>query len=292
MGNVESTAIQVGLADSPRHCPLRRRSRAEFLFDGPRKSSAMTLKEASLVFQQQLTLHKYICNMSDLLLPMWSPQHQEHESSERSQSENRKRKQNLSKSDLEALSWSCSNLRQALQPCIEISGDLTTSQNSAIRRLWKQEMKRCNDSEFELASRLLLRIFALDFRLQSAFHLSNVPFFELKENQLFEIHAKAVGSTLSSIMLHLHNPTAMSKSLQALGARHVIHTEIQYRSNYWKIVNQAFVEFVNADRASIDVFNAWNVLGNFCVEQMRIGYRIEYKAQKVLEQLKTKDMKS
>ncbi|VDK65845.1 unnamed protein product [Onchocerca ochengi] len=270
MGNVESTAIQVGLADSPRHCPLRRRSRAEFLFDGPRKSSAMTLKEASLVFQQQLTLHKYICNMSDLLLPMWSPQHQEHESSERSQSEN----------------------RQALQPCIEISGDLTTSQNSAIRRLWKQEMKRCNDSEFELASRLLLRIFALDFRLQSAFHLSNVPFFELKENQLFEIHAKAVGSTLSSIMLHLHNPTAMSKSLQALGARHVIHTEIQYRSNYWKIVNQAFVEFVNADRASIDVFNAWNVLGNFCVEQMRIGYRIEYKAQKVLEQLKTKDMKS
>ncbi|OZC08835.1 hypothetical protein X798_04161 [Onchocerca flexuosa] len=111
--------------------------------------------------------------MNNLLLPTWSPQHREHRSSERSQSENRKIKQNLSKSDLEALSWSCSNLRQTLQPCIEISGDLTTSQNSAIRRLWKQEMKRYNDNEFELASRLLLRIFALDFRLQSAFHLSN-----------------------------------------------------------------------------------------------------------------------
>lgn len=44
-------------------------------------------------------------------------------------------------------------------------------------------------------------------------------------------------STLSFVMLHLHNPTAMSKALQALGAQHVIHTTIQYKSNYWKVEN-------------------------------------------------------
>uniref|UniRef100_A0A915PVH2 Globin family profile domain-containing protein n=1 Tax=Setaria digitata TaxID=48799 RepID=A0A915PVH2_9BILA len=231
----------------------------------------------------------------------------------RSHSENRRVKQDLADSDLETLSFSCSNLRQALQPYIEISGDLTTSQNSAVRRLWKQvaliqlraspqineknifeiiqEMKRCCENECELASRLLLHIFAIDSRLQAAFYLPNVPYFELRNSQLFEIHVKVLGSTLSFIMLHLHDPTAMSKSLQALGARHVIHTKVQYRSNYWKVVNQAFIEFVNADRTSFDMFDAWNVLGNFCVEQMRIGYKIEYKAQKVLERFKAKDIR-
>uniref|UniRef100_A0A1I7VR77 GLOBIN domain-containing protein n=1 Tax=Loa loa TaxID=7209 RepID=A0A1I7VR77_LOALO len=215
-----------------------------------------------------MPLVKYGCSKSDLLLSTWSPRRQEDTDSARS----------------------CSESRQALQPRIEISGDLTTSQNSAIRRLWKQEMKRYCDNKSELASRLLLRIFAINPRLQALFHLSNLPYYEIRKNPLFKLHVKAVETTLSFVMLHLYNPTAMSKSLQTLGARHVIHTRIQYKSNYWKVVNQAFIEFVNADQASIDVFNAWNVLGNFCVEQMRIGYKIEYKAQKMLERLKTKEM--
>lgn len=53
-------------------------------------------------------------------------------------------------------------------------------------------MKRCRDNESELARRLLLRIFAIDSRLQAFFHLSNVPYFKLKENQLFELHVKVI----------------------------------------------------------------------------------------------------
>uniref|UniRef100_A0A0R3S5R7 GLOBIN domain-containing protein n=1 Tax=Elaeophora elaphi TaxID=1147741 RepID=A0A0R3S5R7_9BILA len=260
--------------------------RAQFLSVRPRKPSTMSLEETSLSSRQQLPLAKHSCVKKDLMPSRCSSRHQKNTESVRSHSENRKLSQNLLASNLEALSRSCSNLRQALQPNIEISGDLTTTQNNAIRRLWKQELKNCRENELELASRLLLRIFAIDSRLQAPFHLSNVPYYELRKNQLFEIYVKAIESTLSFIMLHLYNPTAMSKSLQALGAQHVIYTGIQYRSSYWKIVNQAFIEFVNADRTSVDVFDAWNVLGNFCVEQMRIGYKIEYKAQKVLERLR------
>ncbi|VBB28167.1 unnamed protein product, partial [Acanthocheilonema viteae] len=270
MGSVESIANPISLTGSPQHLPLQRYS-----------------KEASPTSQRVLQAAKYTGAKNDLLLLSQSSQRrQKHANSTRCHSENRKIEQNLTESNFEELSSSCSNFRQALQPNIEILGDLTTSQSNAIRRVWKEEMKRCGNNELELASRLLLRIFAIDSRLRAFFHLSNVPYFKLRENQLFELHVKVTGSTLSFVMLHLHNPTAMSKSLQALGARHVIHTGVQYRSNYWKIVNQAFIEFVNADQTSIDVFDAWNVLGNFCVEQMRIGYKIEYKAQKVLEGLK------
>lgn len=59
-----------------------------------------------------------------------------------------------------------------------------------------QEMKRCCDNESELASRLLLRIFAIDPRLQAAFHLSNVPYFEMRKNQLFELHVKVINFIL------------------------------------------------------------------------------------------------
>ncbi|CAG9537097.1 unnamed protein product [Cercopithifilaria johnstoni] len=292
MGSVESVN-QIGLTESPRHSSLLQRySRVEFMTIQSRKSSSINFEEAScLNSPSQLPQAKCSCVTNDLLLPVCLSQRQKNANSTRSYSENRKMEQSLLVSNVEALSLSSSNLRQALQPNIQISGDLNPSQNNAIRRLWKKEMKKCGDNEAELASRLLLRIFIIDPRLQALLHLPNVPYFELRKNQIFELHVKAVGSTLSFVMLHLHNPTAMSKSLQALGARHVIHTEIQYRSNYWKVVNQAFVEFVNADQTSIDVFDAWNVLGNFCVEQMRIGYKIEYKAQKVLKCLKEKKAK-
>ncbi|VDN19527.1 unnamed protein product [Gongylonema pulchrum] len=150
------------------------------------------------------------------------------------------------------------------------------------------ELKRYNDSELELANRLLLRVFAIDPRLQAAFHLFNVPYSELKKNVQFQAHVKVLEPALSFVMSHLHDATAMSKPLQALGARHVMHTRIQYKSVYWKVVNQALIEFVNADRASGDVFDAWNVLGNFCIEQMRIGYRIEYKVKKVIQRIESK----
>ncbi|VDN03261.1 unnamed protein product [Thelazia callipaeda] len=251
------------------------------------------------ILRRQSSLASYFCSKNDSSLPMQSPGRLKHALAMRSHSEQ----------------------RLALQPNIQISGDLNSSQNNAIRKLWKQEMKKCNDNEFELASRLLLCIFALDERLQIPFYLSSIAHAELRKNEQFKAHVKVTVPTLTFIMSHLHDPTAMSKSLQALGARHVIHTKVQYRSNYWKVnisfhliitqniflyititkhisnfcdiiekflqvVNQAFMQFVNADQSSTEVFHAWNVLGNFCIEQMRIGYRIEFKAQKVIRCLK------
>lgn len=39
---------------------------------------------------------------------------------------------------------------------------------------------------------------------------------------------------------------------------------------------QALIEVVGADKGTADSFEAFTVLGAFCVEQMRIGYKIEY----------------
>lgn len=41
------------------------------------------------------------------------------------------------------------------------------------------------------------------------------------------------------------------------------------------------MEFVHADSEACVVRDAWIVLGGFCTEQMRIGFKIEYKLWKV-----------
>jgi hypothetical protein len=42
---------------------------------------------------------------------------------------------------------------------------------------------------------------------------------------------------------------------------------------------------VGAEKASADTYDAFTVLGAFCVEQMRIGYKIEYKLQREAERI-------
>lgn len=291
MGNLESNTMFLStpqITASARPSPLLCNRRSESFCIEPQKPFTNESPNSSSNVRQQSGLKNYLRGSYDLLLPVRSPRQPKRTNSMRSRSESRnlsKKSQNVNSADL---SHSYNNLRLAIQPHIQISGDLKASQISLIRRLWKQEMKKCFDSELEMANRLLLRIFTIAPHFQAAFHLLNVPYLELQDNAVFQVHAKIVESVLSFVMSHLHDATAMSKPLQALGARHLIHTKIQYKSIYWKVVNQALVEFVDADRTSIDVFDAWNVLGNFCVEQMRIGYKIEYKIKKVIQRMESK----
>ncbi|VDM50292.1 unnamed protein product [Toxocara canis] len=194
--------------------------------------------------------------------------------------------------DASGLSLSPLSLRQCIVPQFQISGDLDPHQINVVRRTWKQQLRRNKDDEFEMATRLLLRIFRIEPRLQSLFYLTDVPYAELRKNPIFNEHVKMMEPTLSFVMTHLHDATTMSKHLQLLGGRHVRHTKVTYKSVYWKIVIQAMMEFVGADHALADIHDAWIVLGGFCVEQMRIGYKIEYKLQQVVSKLDEKHRKS
>ncbi|MFH4983369.1 hypothetical protein AB6A40_010078 [Gnathostoma spinigerum] len=181
-----------------------------------------------------------------------------------------------------------SSLRQSTSPQFEIRGDLTGQQINIIKRTWKQHLKSVNDNEYEMASRLLIRIFRLEPRLMSAFGLYNISVSACRSSEIFDEHVKILEPTLAFVMSHLHDATALSKRLQMLGGRHVHHTAVTYKSIYWKIVVQAMIEFVNADRAMSDVHDAWIALGGFCVEQMRIGYKIEYKLKTLVDDLADK----
>lgn len=102
-------------------------------------------------------------------------------------------------------------------------------------------------------------------------------------------------------MSHPTNATSLSKYLQQLGGRHVQYTGVTYKSAYWKTFVQALIDIVGAAHGTAEVYDAFTVLGAFCVEQMRIGkmnyskqiittttisgYKIEYKLQKEAERL-------
>lgn len=45
------------------------------------------------------------------------------------------------------------------------------------------------------------------------------------------------------------------------------------------------IDVVGVDKASGDVHEAIFLLGNFCVEQMKIGYKIEYLLQREAERI-------
>ncbi|KAI1719680.1 globin domain-containing protein [Ditylenchus destructor] len=174
-------------------------------------------------------------------------------------------------------------LRQKSSPKFKIQGDLNQNQFLHVKRKWKQVMKMNKDDEHEIASKLLLRIFQIDPRNQNYFSLNTVPYAELRHNPIFLQHVKAFSPTLMQVMVHPMNATTCSKYLQQLGGRHVQYTGVTYRSAYWKTFVQALVDIAVADTAeSIDAFT---VLGAFCVEQMRIGYKIEYKLQREAERL-------
>uniref|UniRef100_A0A1I7ZA39 GLOBIN domain-containing protein n=1 Tax=Steinernema glaseri TaxID=37863 RepID=A0A1I7ZA39_9BILA len=173
-------------------------------------------------------------------------------------------------------------LRQSAQPQFQISGDLSPQQINTVKRTWKQTFK---EDEMEIAIQLLLRIFQLDPRAKQWFYLSGVPECELRQNDVFKEHVKAFEPTLIFVMGHLHDATSLSRHLQQLGGRHVRYTGVTYKSSYWKTFMQALLEVVGVEGSQYNVWEAWTILGAFCVEQMRIGYKIEHKLQREAERL-------
>jgi hypothetical protein len=169
---------------------------------------------------------------------------------------------------LSPIIFSC--LRQSAQPKFQISGDLNPQQIQLVKRTWKQVMKSINEDELEIAVRLLLRIFQLEPRNLTLFDLPDIPPNELRHNPIFIRHVKAFEPTLIHVMSHPSNATSLSKYLQQLGGRHVQNTGVTYKSTYWKTFVQALVEVVGAEKASADTYEAFTVLGAFCVEQMRM----------------------
>ncbi|CAD5225959.1 unnamed protein product [Bursaphelenchus okinawaensis] len=177
-------------------------------------------------------------------------------------------------------------LRQSAQPMFQISGDLNPQQIHLVKRTWKTIMKTINDDEQEIAVRLLLRIFQIEPRNVALFGLPpDIQPSELRHNATFLRHVKAFEPTLIHVMAHPGNATSLSKYLQQLGGRHVQNTGITYKSTYWKTFMQALVDVVDAGKISADAYEAFMVLGAFCVEQMRIGYKIEYKLQREAERI-------
>ncbi|KAI6218011.1 GLOBIN domain-containing protein [Aphelenchoides fujianensis] len=203
-------------------------------------------------------------------------------------------------------------LRQSAQPKFQISGDLTPQQIQLVKRTWKNVMKSINGDDvksgdessrgdFEIAVRLLLRIFTLEPQTLGMFGLPDIPFSDLRRHPLFIQHVKAFEPTLIHTMQHPGQATTLSKYLQQLGGRHVQNTGVTYKDQrYWKASArcslsfilpllqtfvQALVEIVGADKASADTYEAFMVLGAFCVEQMRIGYKIESKLQREAERI-------
>lgn len=69
-----------------------------------------------------------------------------------------------------------------------------------------QQLKKHNDDEHEMATRLLLRIFLIEPRLRGFFYLSDVPYNELRSSYIFQQHVKVkknleIFNYLSSISL-------------------------------------------------------------------------------------------
>lgn len=74
------------------------------------------------------------------------------------------------------------------------------------RDIFLQQLKKHNDDEHEMATRLLLRIFLIEPRLRGFFYLSDVPYNELRSSYIFQQHVKVkknleIFNYLSSISL-------------------------------------------------------------------------------------------
>uniref|UniRef100_A0A914HHM2 Globin family profile domain-containing protein n=1 Tax=Globodera rostochiensis TaxID=31243 RepID=A0A914HHM2_GLORO len=177
-------------------------------------------------------------------------------------------------------------LRQSTEPMFNISGDLNPHQIGLVRRVWKAALKAANNAETEIATRILLRIFQLDPRNLALFSLKNVSINGLRSHPVFKGHVNTFEPTLVHVMSHLTNATTLSKHLQQLGGRHVNYTGVTYKSPYWKSFTQALIDVLTENGGNgADLRDALVALGDFCVEQMRIGYRIEHKLQCEAERL-------
>ncbi|KAL3083054.1 hypothetical protein niasHS_010856 [Heterodera schachtii] len=177
-------------------------------------------------------------------------------------------------------------LRQSTEPMFNISGDLNPHQIGLVRRAWKTTLKATDNEGTEIAIRILLRIFQLDPRNLTLFSLRDSSAGELRMHPLFTELANTFEPTLVHLMGHLTNATTLSKHLQQLGGRHVSYTGVTYKCAYWKSFSQALVEVIMENGGkSVELRDALIALADFCVEQMKIGYRIEHKLQCEAERL-------
>ncbi|KAF7637322.1 GLOBIN domain-containing protein [Meloidogyne graminicola] len=175
-------------------------------------------------------------------------------------------------------------LRQSTEPMFEINGDLNPTQIGLIKRAWKNLLKNVDNDETEIAIRLLLKIFQIDPRNLAYFSLNKFsPFDEylIRENNIFINHVKSFELTLINVMTHPGNATKLSKHLQQLGGRHVNYTGVTYKCSYWKCFIQALIDVLTKDNTSEDLIEAILILGEFCVEQMKIEYKLQCEAEKL-----------
>uniref|UniRef100_A0A0N4ZQX9 GLOBIN domain-containing protein n=1 Tax=Parastrongyloides trichosuri TaxID=131310 RepID=A0A0N4ZQX9_PARTI len=184
-------------------------------------------------------------------------------------------------------------LRKSTQPKFAITGDLNPHQIYLVKRAWAKTLTNYNDDDLEICTQLFMRIFQLDQKQMNYFELGKVPFEELRHNQVLLDHVKLFQPNLSNVMKYLSRATLMSKYLQQMGGKLMRYTKVSYKSSFWKIFEQALIDIVGGYHAGEETIQSLSILGNFFTEQMRIGYKIEYKLQEaalkiVLQQEKKK----
>uniref|UniRef100_A0A0N5C033 GLOBIN domain-containing protein n=1 Tax=Strongyloides papillosus TaxID=174720 RepID=A0A0N5C033_STREA len=184
-------------------------------------------------------------------------------------------------------------LRKSTQPKFSITGDLNPHQIYLVKRAWTKTLNNYNEDELEICSQLFIRIFQLDQKQMNYFELSKVSLEDLRHNQVFLDHVKLFQPNLSNAMKYLSRATMMSKYLQQMGGKLMRYTKVSYKGSFWKFFEQGIIDIIGGHHAGDETIQSLSILANFFIEQMRIGYKIEFKLQEaalkiVLQQEKKK----
>uniref|UniRef100_A0AC35TVF3 DRIM domain-containing protein n=1 Tax=Rhabditophanes sp. KR3021 TaxID=114890 RepID=A0AC35TVF3_9BILA len=130
-----------------------------------------------------------------------------------------------------------------------------------------------------MAILLLVRTFELDPKQKHNFNLDKVDIEDLRIHPIFVDYVKSFQPLLLNVFKYTNRATIMSKYLQQMGGKLMRYTKVSYKSSYWKVFEQALIDVVSGGNAGDETIEALTILANFCSEQMRIGFRIEYKLQ-------------
>ncbi|CEF62061.1 Globin-like domain and Globin, structural domain-containing protein [Strongyloides ratti] len=184
-------------------------------------------------------------------------------------------------------------LRKSTQPKFAITGDLNPHQIYLVKRAWVKTLNNYNEDELEICSQLFIKIFQLDQKQMNYFELGKVPLEDLRHNQIFLDHVKLFQPNLSNVMKYLSRATLMSKYLQQMGGKIMRYTKVSYKGSFWKLFEQGIIDVIGGYHAGDETIQALSILASFFTEQMRIGYKIEFKLQEaalkiVLQQEKKK----
>lgn len=184
-------------------------------------------------------------------------------------------------------------LRKSTQPKFAITGDLNPHQIYLVKHAWTKTLNNYNEDEIEICSQLFLKIFHLDPKQMIYFELGKVSLEDLRHNQIFIDHVKLFQPNLSNVMKYLSRATLMSKYLQQMGGKIMRYTKVSYKGSFWKVFEQGIIDVIGGHHAGEESIQALSILANFFTEQMRIGYKIEFKLQEaalkiVLQQDKKK----